>query len=155
MSGPRAAAARMAAVFAVVTGADQALKAIVTSSVGRGERSDVFFGIDIVNVRNRGVAFGVLEHGGAIVVVVIVIAVAALLTYFVLNATRPWAWLATGLLLGGAAGNAIDRIAEGAVIDFLKLPAWPAFNLADSAITIGVAVLLLVIERGDGAQRRA
>ena len=59
------------------------------------------------------------------------------------------------MLLGGALGNIVDRLREGAVIDFLKLPHWPAFNVADSAITIGVVVLVLVVERGDAARRRA
>ena len=52
-----------------------------------------------------------------------------------------WIWLPTGLLLGGALGNIVDRIREGAVIDFIKLPHWPAFNVADIAITVGVIVL--------------
>jgi signal peptidase II len=58
------------------------------------------------------------------------------------------------MLLGGALGNIVDRVSEGAVIDFVKLPYWPAFNVADSAITIGVIVLLLVMERGSDADRR-
>ena len=52
--------------------------------------------------------------------------------------TRPWLWLPTGLLVGGAIGNLIDRLAHGSVIDFIKLPAWPAFNVADMSITFGV-----------------
>jgi signal peptidase II len=54
------------------------------------------------------------------------------------------------MLLGGALGNIVDRVREGAVVDFLKLPHWPAFNVADAAITIGVVLLLFVIERDDG-----
>ena len=104
-------------------------------------------------MRNTGVAFGQLQNAGAIVSVVIAVAVTALLVYFVRNASRPWIWLPTGLLLGGALGNVIDRISEGAVIDFVKLPYWPAFNVADSAITIGVIVLVLLIERGNAAER--
>ena len=57
-----------------------------------------------------------------------------------------WLWLPTGMLLGGAVGNLIDRIANGSVIDFIKLPHWPAFNFADISITFGVIVLALVIE---------
>ena len=55
-------------------------------------------------------------------------------------------WLPTGLLIGGAAGNLIDRAREGAVTDFVDLPLWPAFNVADAAITIGVLTLLYVLE---------
>jgi signal peptidase II len=61
-------------------------------------------------------------------------------------------WLPTGLLLGGAAGNLIDRVRDGAVTDFIKLPHWPAFNVADIAITVGVLALLYVLE---GPPRRA
>ena len=56
-------------------------------------------------------------------------------------------WLPTGLLLGGAAGNLIDRVRLGAVTDFVKLPHWPAFNVADICITVGVIVLIYVLER--------
>jgi signal peptidase II len=142
-------------VCAGVLIADQAVKALVTSSLQRGEEREIVAGVKLVNVRNSGVAFGQLQDGGAIVAVAIAIAVAALLVYFARHASRPWIWLPTGMLLGGALGNVVDRVREGAVVDFLKLPHWPAFNVADSAITIGVLVLVLVIERGDAARRPA
>ena len=62
--------------------------------------------------------------------------------------TRGLLWLPTGMLVGGAVGNLIDRVARGAVIDFIKLPHWPAFNVADMSITFGVIILVFVIERG-------
>ena len=131
--------------------ADQVDKALVTSSLERGEERDIVAGVKLVNVRNTGIAFGQLQDGGVIVSVVIAFALGALLVYFARNTARPWIWLPTGMLLGGALGNIVDRVREGAVIDFLKLPHWPAFNVADSAITIGVFVLLLVLELGDAA----
>ena len=88
-----------------------------------------------------------------IVAIVVAGALAALLTYFAFNARRPLAWLPTGLLVGGAVGNIIDRIRLGAVTDFLKLPSWPAFNIADAAITVGVVLLVIVVERGDRLRR--
>jgi signal peptidase II len=145
--------ARAALVLAAVLAADQAVKALVTSSLARGEERDLVAGVKLVNVRNTGVAFGQLQDAGAIVSVVIVLAMAALLVYFARNMSRPWIWLPTGMLLGGALGNVVDRVAEGAVIDFLKLPHWPPFNVADSAITIGVVVLVMVMERSDAAAR--
>jgi signal peptidase II len=148
------AIARAGAVFAAVVAADQAVKALVTSSLARGEERDVVAGVKLVNVRNSGVAFGQLQNGGAIVSVVIALALLALLAYFARHGSRPWIWLPTGMLLGGAVGNIVDRVREGAVVDFVKLPYWPAFNVADSAITVGVIVLLLVIERGSDAARR-
>ena len=143
---------RTGALLAAVVGSDQLVKALVTSSLERGEARDLVAGIKVVNTRNTGVAFGQLQGGGAIVTVLIAAAVVALLVYVARNSGRALIWLPAGLLLGGALGNVIDRIREGAVVDFLKLPHWPAFNVADSAITIGVLTLLFVMERGDGAR---
>lgn len=145
--------ARAGLVLAAVLALDQAVKALVTSSLERGEERELVAGIKLVNVRNTGIAFGQLQDGGIFVGIVVAVALGALLAYFARNLARPWIWLPTGLLLGGALGNIVDRIGEGAVVDFLKLPYWPAFNVADSAITIGVVVLVLVMERG-GADRR-
>jgi signal peptidase II len=78
------------------------------------------------------------------------VALGALVVWFLRHSSRPLAWLPTGLLLGGAVGNIFDRIRDGAVTDFVKLPAWPAFNIADVAITFGVLTLLYVLESGDG-----
>jgi signal peptidase II len=135
-----------------VVAADQLVKALVTSGLERGEERELVAGIKLVNTRNSGVAFGQLQGGGAIVVVLIAVAVVALFAYVGRNTSRRLIWLPAGLLLGGALGNVIDRVREGAVVDFLKLPHWPAFNVADSAITIGVLTLLFVMERGDGAR---
>jgi signal peptidase II len=145
--------ARAGLVFAAVLVADQATKALVSSALAPGEERDVIGPIKLVDVRNSGVAFGQLQNGGTIVAVLIAVAIAALLVYFSRNLSRPWIWLPTGLLLGGALGNVIDRVREGAVVDFIKVPHWPAFNVADSAITVGVVVLVLVLEFGDGARR--
>ena len=146
--------ARAGIVLAGVLAADQAVKALVTASLERGEERELVAGIKLVNTRNTGIAFGQLQDGGAIVAVVVAVAVAALLAYFARNARRRLMWLPTGMLLGGALGNIVDRLREGAVIDFLKLPYWPAFNVADASITIGVLVLLVFVERADGARRR-
>ena len=156
-AGPslRGAAARAAIVLVVVLAADQIVKSLVTGSLERGEVRDLVWFVDLVNTRNTGVAFGQLQGGGVIVTVVIALALAALLVFFARNAHRPLVWLPTGLLLGGALGNIVDRVREGAVIDYLKLPHWPAFNVADAAITVGVVILLVVIERADRAERRA
>ena len=136
-----------AALVAVATVAtDQAVKAIMRSSIGRGDRVDLILGIDLVNVRNRGIAFGMFAGGGIVLVLFAVAALIALLVFFARHRDRPLVWLPTGLLIGGATGNLIDRTREGAVTDFLDLPAWPAFNLADVAITFGVLSLLYVLE---------
>jgi signal peptidase II len=124
-----------AALVAVATvAADQAAKALVRSTIDRGDEVDLFLGIQLVNVRNRGIAFGMFSDGGI------------LLVLFARHRDRPLVWLPTGLLIGGATGNLIDRAREGAVTDFLDLPLWPAFNVADVAITFGVLTLLYVLE---------
>ncbi len=139
-------AARAAVVALVVVAADQATKALVRANVELGERDGVFPGIELVHVRNRGVAFGLFQDGGLVLVVIGVASVIALLAFFATHSRRPLVWLPTGLLLGGAAGNLIDRLQRGYVTDFLDIPAWPAFNIADVCITAGVLSLLYVLE---------
>jgi signal peptidase II len=152
---PRGAWARAGAVLVCVVAADQVVKALVNGALALGEQRRLVAGIKLINTRNSGVAFGQLQNGGALVSVVIAVALGALLVYFARNAGRPLIWLPTGMLVGGALGNIVDRVREGAVVDFLKLPYWPAFNVADSAITIGVVILLVVVERAGAARDRA
>jgi signal peptidase II len=149
----RAGVTARAAVVALVTlAADQAVKAIVRGSIAPTEEVDVIPGVHLVHTRNTGVAFSALSGGGALPTVIGIAAVSALLAFFFTHLGRPLVWLPTGLLLGGAAGNLIDRIRLGSVTDFVKLPHWPAFNLADVAITVGVVALVYVLE---GPPRRA
>jgi len=143
-------ATRALAATAVVVVLDQATKQIVISSLGRGESVSVFFGLDISNTRNTGVAFGAFQGGGAVVGVLIAVSLIALLGYFALNAASPGLWLPVGMLVGGALGNLSDRAREGAVIDFIDPVAWPAFNVADASIVLGVLLLLLAVERARG-----
>jgi signal peptidase II len=142
----RRAVLRAVVVAVVVLIADQVVKAVVRGSIGRDERVDVLPGLDLVNTRNSGVAFGLFSSGGAVVAVVAAAALAALLVFFATHLTRPLVWLPTGLLIGGAAGNLVDRAREGAVTDYIDVPLWPVFNLADAAITVGVLALLYVLE---------
>jgi len=135
-------------VVALVLLVDQGAKALVRASVAAGEQRDVLGPLSFVNVHNRGVAFGFLGDGGAIVLVVTLAALALLLAYFARHAERPLLWLPTGLVLGGALGNLADRIHQGYVTDFIHVPHWPAFNVADICITGGVVALVLVLELG-------
>jgi signal peptidase II len=146
-SGPAAALATAGLVVAV----DQATKQLVVTRIERGEDVEVFPGLDLTNARNTGVAFGVFEGGGIVVAILIGLALALLLGYFALHREQPWLWLPVGLLLGGALGNLADRARDGAVIDFIDPVAWPAFNVADSCIVIGVLALLYIVE---GRERR-
>ena len=140
-------AVRAAAVAAAVAGLDQATKAMARDAVPLGGAKPLLAGIDLVHTRNTGVAFSLLSGGGSLVVVVAVVALGALVGFVLTQGRRRLVWLPTGLLVGGAAGNLIDRLRDGAVTDFVKLPHWPAFNFADVAITVGVVALVVVLER--------
>ena len=128
--------------------ADQVTKAIVRSQISRVEEIDLVLGIKLIHTRNTGVAFSLFSGGGPVIVIIAIIALGALLGFFFTHLHRPLVWLPTGLFLGGAAGNLIDRVRLGAVTDFVKIPHWPAFNVADICITFGVLTLVWVLERG-------
>jgi signal peptidase II len=135
-------------VVAVVIGLDQLTKHLVRSSIVPGEERRFLPGVELVDTHNKGIAFGVLPGSQVLVTALIALALLVLLAYFARHARRPMMWLPTGLLVGGACGNILDRIREGSVTDFIKLPlGWPPFNLADSAITIGIVALFVVIDR--------
>jgi signal peptidase II len=141
-----ASAARATALTVAVVATDQATKALVRANIDVGSRDGVVPGVELVHVRNRGVAFGLFADGGLVLIAIGAACVVALLAFFVTHSRRPLVWLPTGLLLGGAAGNLIDRLHQGYVTDFIDLPLWPSFNIADSCITIGVLSLLYVLE---------
>ncbi|MCW3016143.1 MAG: lspA [Solirubrobacterales bacterium] len=138
---------RAGLLLAVVLVVDQVSKALVKDGIRTGDEDSIFPGITLVHTKNRGVAFSVLEGKTLVVVLVIALAMLALLVYVARHADMPGIWVPTGLLTGGAVGNIVDRVRDGAVTDFIKLPAWPAFNVADMAITFGVLALLYVMER--------
>ena len=140
---------RAGLVLAAVLAVDQFTKALVRGGVDRGSEDPILPGLELVHVRNEGVAFGISAGGKTLVIVLISVALLALVVYFSRHATKPLVWLPVGLLIGGAIGNIFDRIRDGAVTDFLKIPAWPAFNIADVAITFGVLTLAYVLERRD------
>jgi signal peptidase II len=144
----RRTVALTALVAVAVVVADQATKAIVRGSIGPFESVTVIPGVvHLINTENSGVAFSVFSGGGALVVIVAVAALGALLAFFLTHLHRRLVWLPTGMLLGGAAGNLIDRVRLGGVTDWIKLPHWPAFNFADVCITLGVVALIYVLER--------
>lgn len=144
--GRASAFARAGALALAVLGLDQLTKHLIRADIALGDERKFFIGIRLVHVRNTGVAFSLFSGGGGLVLAITLAALALLLGYLARRPDRPWLWLPTGLLVGGALGNLIDRLSNGAVTDFVKLPLWPAFNVADMAITFGVLALLLVLE---------
>jgi signal peptidase II len=136
------------AACGVVVALDQGSKALATSLVDRGDRVEVLPFLAFENVRNKGVAFGVGGDISAALIGVTIVLLVGLLVFLALRADGGWlVWVPAALLVGGALGNLADRVRDGAVIDFIDLPLWPTFNLADVAITTGVLLLLLDVER--------
>jgi signal peptidase II len=146
---PAAARPWLAALLVTlgVLAADQLAKHAVEDSIVPGESRKLLPGVELVNTRNHGVAFGFLPGSHLAVTILIGVALAILLVYFARHAGQRLIWLPTGMLVGGAIGNIVDRLRAGSVTDFIKLPlGWPPFNLADASITVGILILLALIE---------
>jgi signal peptidase II len=113
----------------------------------------------IVHWHNSGAAFGIFQNGNLVFTVLAFIVIGAIIYYFPQVENEDWTLkLAMGLQLGGAAGNLIDRLMMGRVIDFISVGIFPVFNIADSSITVGVIVLLLGVwinERQDKIRNAA
>ena len=132
-------------VSALVIGLDQATKAFIRANLDEGEWWPLFgTALRISHVENPGAAFGILQGAGTFLLVFTVIGVVALLAYLLLlPQTSPWYPFGLALVLGGAVGNLIDRASKGTVTDFIDPAYYPAFNIADSAIFLGVSTLLV------------
>lgn len=142
MSGARAW--RLAgALCGLVVILDQAAKALIEANLVPGQSVDVIGPLDLTLSHNSGVAFGLASGGGTRLVIVTVLALGVVGYLFSRNPTRPGMWIAAGLLAGGALGNLADRIRADAVTDYIAIGGWPAFNLADVAVTAGVLLLAL------------
>lgn len=140
---------RAGLVLAAVLLLDQLSKLLVSHTIAPGERVDLLPGLlHLVHTRNHGVAFGLAAGSQTLVTLLVGLALAGLLAYFIAHArSRRLLWLPTGLILGGALGNLLDRLRAGSVTDFVQLPlGWPPFNLADLAIVLGVVLFLLVLQ---------
>jgi signal peptidase II len=133
----------LVAVAAAAVLADQLTKMIVSSALSLGEDVHVIGPLSIHHVQNSGIAFGLFPTATEVVIFLTGIAVAWMLVFFARSGSRhPILPVALGLLLGGSISNLLDRVRLGHVTDFLDLRYWPAFNLADTFIVAGVAVLI-------------
>jgi signal peptidase II len=140
------------ALCLVVVALDQAAKAAIDAHLVIGQKVGVLGPLRLTLSHNSGVAFG-LAGGAGVPLVLITLAALGVVGYlFARNPTRPWMWLATGLLAGGALGNLADRIRADAVTDYIELPHWPPFNLADMCITVGVLLLVFIYLRDAEAE---
>ena len=135
--------------------ADQLTKWMVTSALGLGESVAVLGPFSIHHVRNTGIAFGLFSSATTAVIFVTAAAVGGMLLVFVRAGQRhALVPIALGLVLGGSVSNLIDRVRLGHVTDFLDFDYWPAFNLADTFIVVGVALLFFSFVAADRTSPR-
>jgi signal peptidase II len=146
----------LAAIALAAIAADQLTKHLVTSQLPLDDEVQVVGPLSIHHVQNSGIAFGLFASATAAVIVLTTIAVGWMIGYFARSGARhPLLPVAVGLLIGGSASNLADRVRLGHVTDFLDFRYWPAFNLADSFIVIGVGMLLAALIAADRAPRRS
>jgi signal peptidase II len=135
----------LAGVLAVVVVAlDQLAKGLVEANLVTGEHVDVLGPLELTLSHNSGVAFGLASGGGEALILFSFAALGVVGYLFARDPARSGMWVAVGLLAGGALGNLIDRVLEGAVTDYIDFLSWPPFNLADVAIVAGVLFLALL-----------
>jgi signal peptidase II len=144
---PRLAAAILAAIVIVL---DQLSKSVLFDYLDTRHTVELAGFVNLVAVWNYGVSFGMFNSGSGAaswIFVGVALAIVGVLVYWLWRGARLLPGAALGLVIGGAIGNVVDRIRYGAVFDFLDFHAfgwhWPAFNVADTAITVGVIVLFL------------
>lgn len=142
-------------IAAVIATLDQLTKAWLTSFLAPGQSVDVVGDwIRLVHAQNNGGLFGLLRGQALAFGAVSMVVVALIIGYHWRAAPSRYLSITLGLLLGGALGNLADRVRDGAVTDFIDLPLWPTFNLADVAIVLGVLLLLWNVERAEVGRRR-
>ena len=145
----------LAVVAAAAAGADQLTKAIVSSQLALGDAVEILGPFSIHHVRNTGIAFGLFSGATSIVILLTSLAIGALVLFFARSGRRhPLLPVAVGLVLGGSVSNLVDRLRLGHVTDFLELDYWPAFNLADTFIVVGVGLLFLSFVAADRSSAR-
>lgn len=147
--------AGLAAVAIAAVVADQVTKHVVASHLSLDEKLQVIGPFSIHHVQNSGIAFGLFSSATVIVIALTAVALGWMLIFFARSGARhPVLPAALGLVIGGSLSNLVDRVRLGHVTDFLDFRYWPAFNLADSFIVIGVAVLFATLILSDRKPRR-
>lgn len=146
----------LAAIVLATVAADQLTKHIVTGRLQLDDGVHVVGPFWIHHVQNSGIAFGLFASATPVVIVLTGLAVGWMLVFFARSGARhPVLPVALGFVIGGSVSNLLDRVRLGYVTDFLDLRYWPAFNLADSFIVIGVAILLGAMFAAEREPRRA
>jgi signal peptidase II len=145
----------LVAIALAAVAADQLTKHIVAGQLALDDGVHVAGPFWIRHVQNSGIAFGFFSQATAVVVVVTAVAVAWMLAFFARSGARhPVLPVALGLVIGGSVSNLVDRARLGYVTDFIDFRWWPAFNLADTFIVIGVLILLGALVHAERDPRR-
>lgn len=133
-------------LFALVTVGvvvlDRVSKILVQTYVAPGREVQVLPHVWIADTNNSGAAFGMAPQATVLFLIASALVAGGLLLYAVRNPMGAWTGTVLGLVMGGTVGNGYDRLVHGTVTDFIALHFWPVFNVADSAITVGVVLLL-------------
>ena len=145
----------LGAIAVAAVGADQLTKQVVARTLVLGDEVEIVGPFSIHHVQNSGIAFGLFSQATSVVIVLTALAVAWMLVFFARSGRRhPILPVALGFVLGGSIANLVDRIRLGHVTDFLDVRYWPAFNLADTFIVVGVAILFAALAGADRQSRR-
>lgn len=145
----------LGSIAIAAVGADQLTKQVVARTLALGEEVEVAGPFSIHHVHNSGIAFGLFSSATSIVIALTALAVLWMLVFFARSGARhPVLPVALGLVLGGSVSNLVDRVRLGHVTDFLDLRFWPAFNLADVFIVVGVTTLFVALAGADRAKHR-
>ena len=143
----------LTAVAAAALVADQLTKQVIARTLAIGESVELVGPFSIHHVENPGIAFGLFASRTTLVIAVTAVAVGLMVWFFARSGRRhPVLPVALGLVLGGSLSNLADRVRLGHVTDFLDLAAWPAFNLADTFIVVGVALVFATLVLADRPQ---
>ena len=137
------------ALAAAVVFLDQSTKWLIRHTLAYGDSWPSSWPVHFVHYTNNGAAFSTLQGSGPILVVASLLGATGILIYALKSRSGdPWLLAGLSLMLGGAVGNLIDRAFNGEVVDFIHFPRFPAFNVADSCITVGALLLLFTFARG-------
>ena len=140
-------AALALALAGAVVAVDQGTKAAAASLIARGDTIELLPFLSLADVRNSGVAFGLFGGASPVLIGLTTVALIGVLAFLAAGSSGPRVWVSAGLLLGVALGNLADRVRADAVTDFIDVPVWPTFNLADVAIVVGIFCLVLIPDR--------
>jgi len=135
----------IALIVLTIIALDQITKYLIINSLSLYDSIEIFSFLHIVNVRNTGAAFGSFKSLGSSFFIIVAVAAIGFVVYLLMK--RVYNTFGLSLILGGAVGNLIDRILYGQVVDFIDFSIgsyhWPAFNVADSALTVGIILILM------------